>query len=202
MTVIKLCGLSNKSDILAVNKLVPDHIGFVFYPLSRRYVSFEQAFGLREMLDQRISSVGVFVDEDMDVIAELLDQGIIDTVQLHGSEDADYIRRLKDRSGKKVIKAFRINDAEDVEEAVASPADMILFDSGAGGGKLLDWSLLPDVKRPYYLAGGLTPDNVAEAIDRLSPYAVDVSSGIETDGRKDELKMIKFVNAVRGVKND
>ena len=202
MTVIKLCGLSNKSDILAVNKLVPDHIGFVFYPASRRYVSFEQAFGLREMLDQRISSVGVFIDEDMDVIAELLDQGIIDTVQLHGSEDADYIRRLKDRSGKKVIKAFRINDAEDVEEAVASPADMILFDSGAGGGKLLDWSLLPDVKRPYYLAGGLTPDNVAEAIDRLSPYAVDVSSGIETDGRKDELKMIKFVNAVRGVKND
>lgn len=202
MTRIKLCGLTGDEDIIAANRLRPEYIGFIFWEKSRRYLSAKGAEALKKMLDPAILAVGVFVDEDIAGVQSLLEKGIIDIAQLHGNEDEDYIIKLRQNSGKPVIKAFRVRDGDDVREAVDSPADYILFDSGAGGGRLLDWSLLREVERPYYLAGGLTPDNVVQAVNLLTPYAVDVSSGIETDGIKDEEKMTRFVNAVRGVKND
>ena len=197
MTKIKLCGLSRTRDILAANQLRPEYIGFVFAPKSSRYISSEQARELKALLSPQIRAVGVFVNEGIDRVEELLNSGVIDLAQLHGSEDADYIRQLRTRTGKPVIQAFRITSEEDVKRAEHSMADHILLDAGAGTGTVFDWSMLRQLRRPYFLAGGLGPDNVEEAVERLHPYAVDVSSGIETDGGKDPEKMAAFVAAVR-----
>ena len=197
MTKIKLCGLSRTRDILAANQLRPEYIGFVFAPKSSRYISSEQARELKALLSSQIRTVGVFVNEGIDRVEELLNSGVIDLAQLHGSEDADYIRQLRTRTGKPVIQAFRITSEEDVKRAEHSMADHILLDAGAGTGTVFDWSMLQQLRLPYFLAGGLGPENVKGAVERLHPYAVDVSSGIETDGSKDPEKMAAFVTAVR-----
>lgn len=197
MTRIKFCGLSRPCDIEAVNRLKPDYIGFVFAAKSRRYVTPEKAAKLRQLLAPGIQAVGVFVNEAPEMVAKLLDSGIIDMAQLHGSEDADYLNRLRQLTNKPIIQAFRIENAGDIANAQRSSADYILLDSGAGTGTVFDWNLLKDSKRPYFLAGGLSPDNVAQAVRTLHPFAVDVSSGIETGGVKDSQKMAAFVAAVR-----
>ena len=197
MTGIKFCGLKNPSDIEAANSLEPEYVGFVFAPKSRRFVTPEEACELKRLLSPKIQAVGVFVDERPEVIAELLTYGVIDMAQLHGTESPEDIRRLKEISGKPVITAFRIKTAEDVRKAMQSPADYVLLDSGMGTGTVFDWEMIKGMERPYFLAGGLEPGNVGQAIRRLSPFAVDVSSGIETDGVKDLRKMAEFSAAVR-----
>ena len=197
MVKINLCGLSLACDIRAANELKPEYIGFVFTPKSSRYVSYEQAAELKEMLAPGIRAVGVFTDEAPERIAELLDNGVIDIAQLHGREDEDYIEMLRSFTNRPFIKAYRIRTAEDLEAAKQSTADSILLDSGAGTGRVFDWRLIRDIGRPYFLAGGLSPDNVEDAVTYLHPYAVDVSSGIETNGRKDKIKMAAFAAAVR-----
>lgn len=196
-TKIKLCGLSRSRDIRAANALKPEFVGFVFAPRSRRYVSPQQAKTLKSLLSPEIQAVGVFVDEEAERVAELLDSGVIDLAQLHGTEDNGYIRRLRALTDQPVIQAFRVRSEEDVRRAADSGADHILLDAGAGTGTVFDWGLLRQIRRPYFLAGGLGPDNVEGAVERLHPYAVDVSSGIETDGGKDPEKMAAFVAAVR-----
>lgn len=197
MTRIKFCGLTRKCDIEAVNELGPEYIGFVFWPRSKRVVTREQALELKAMLDPSIKAVGVFVDEDIEVVKSLLNDDIIDIAQLHGSEDGTYINDLKMSTGKTVIKAFKIRSEDDGRQAEESPADMVLLDSGMGTGKTFNWEIIKGVKRPFFLAGGLAPDNAAEAIRELHPYALDVSSGIETEGIKDTKKMTDFYEAVR-----
>ena len=197
MTRIKFCGLTRKCDIEAVNELGPEYIGFVFWPRSKRVVTREQALELKAMLDPSIKAVGVFVDEDIEVVKSLLNDDIIDIAQLHGSEDGTYINDLKMSTGKPVIKAFKIRSEDDAKKAQTSPADWVLLDSGMGTGKTFNWEIIKGVKRPYFLAGGLAPDNAAEAIRELHPYALDVSSGIETEGIKDTKKMTDFYEAVR-----
>ena len=197
MTKIKFCGLTRIEDIEEVNKLKPDYIGFVFWPRSKRVVTREQASELKAMLDPSIKAVGVFVDEDIEVVKSLLNDDIIDIAQLHGSEDGTYINDLKMSTGKPVIKAFKIRSEDDGRQAEESPADMVLLDSGMGTGKTFNWEIIKGVKRPFFLAGGLAPDNAAEAIRELHPYALDVSSGIETEGIKDTKKMTDFYEAVR-----
>lgn len=198
MTKIKLCGLSRPEDIQIANTLRPDYIGFVFAPKSKRFVPPARAAALKALLPEEIRAVGVFVREDPWHVAELLRQGVIDMAQLHGGEDDAYIARLRELTDKPIIQAFRVDSAEDVGRAQRSPADYILLDSGAGGtGTTFDWSLLKTIHRPWFLAGGLDPDNVAQAVKRYRPWAVDVSSGIETDGRKDPEKMKRFVEQVR-----
>ena len=200
MTKIKLCGLSRPQDIQAANGLLPDYIGFVFAPKSRRYVTPKQAAQLRGLLDPGITAVGVFVNEAPKAVAELLDRGVIDIAQLHGTEDEEYISALRALTDRPLIKAFRIDSEQDILAAQNSTADYILLDSGDGGtGTCFDWSLIRRLERPYFLAGGLRVDNVGDAVAALDPYAVDVSSGIETGGVKDTNKMIEFVHAVRGV---
>jgi phosphoribosylanthranilate isomerase len=199
MTKIKLCGLSRPQDIEVANKLKPNYIGFVFAPNSRRYVTPETAAQLRAMLAPDIQAVGVFVNEPPESVAALLAQGVIDLAQLHGKEDEGYIAALRALTDKPLIQAFRIDRAEDVSAARASSADLILLDAGSGGtGTTFDWGLIRDLSRPYFLAGGLDADNAAQAVARLHPFAVDVSSGVETDGWKDPNKMTDFVRAVRG----
>ena len=198
MTKIKLCGLSRPCDIVAVNALLPDYIGFVFAKKSRRYVAPEKAKALREALNPAIRAVGVFVREAPEFVAGLLNDGVIDLAQLHGGEDEAYIARLRTLTDRPIIQAFRIEAPADLDRARASKADTILLDNGAGGtGSAFDWSLLTGFDRPYFLAGGLGPGNVAQAIAALHPFAVDVSSGIETDGYKDVEKMRAFVMAAR-----
>ncbi|MBQ9165859.1 MAG: phosphoribosylanthranilate isomerase [Oscillospiraceae bacterium] len=198
MTKIKLCGLSRVCDIEWANRLKPEYIGFVFAPKSRRYISRERAAELKGKLDPEIKAVGVFVNEDPEAVLDLLKDGIIDIAQLHGSETEDYIRQLRMGTDKQIIKAVRIDTPQDVIAAQSSSADYILLDSGSGGtGKVFDWELIRQIGRPYFLAGGLSPHNAAHALSMLNPYAVDVSSGIETDGQKDPEKMQEFVTIIR-----
>ncbi len=197
MTKIKLCGLSRPCDIEAANRLKPEYIGFVFLPKSRRYVTYERAKELKSMLSPEIKAVGVFVDESPQMVAQLLNDGIIDIAQLHGSEGEDYIKLMRNLANKPIIKAFRIKLWDDIARAEESSADYILLDSGMGTGIQFDWNLIQSIKRPYFLAGGLDCGNVCEAIKKLRPYAVDVSSGIETNGLKDKEKMAEFVAMVR-----
>ena len=197
MTKIKLCGLSRPCDIGAANELKPDYIGFVFAPKSKRYVTPEKAMELKQMLLPEIQSVGVFVNEKPETVVKLLQDGTIDIAQLHGAEDEEYIIQLRQLTDKPIIKAFRIETASDIEKALQSTADYLLLDSGAGTGTVFDWKQIQNIKRPYFLAGGLDADNAAEAVNTLRPYALDVSSGIETSGLKDKSKMAAFVSAVR-----
>jgi phosphoribosylanthranilate isomerase len=200
-TKIKLCGLTREEDIRAANALAPAYVGFVFAEKSRRYVSPQTAARLKALLAPGIRAVGVFVNAPVEAVAQLLEAGTIDIAQLHGAEDEAYIAALRARLGKPtpILQAFRIETEQDVARAARSTADCLLVDHGPGGtGEAFDWALLRGLQRPYFLAGGLTPENVATAVRALHPYAVDVSSGIETAGKKDPAKMRAFCEAVRG----
>lgn len=198
MTKIKLCGLTRPEDIAAANALKPEYIGFVFAPKSRRAVSREKAAELRAQLSPEIQTVGVFVNEAPETVARLLNEDLLDIAQLHGQEDAAYIARLRSLTPKPLWQAFWVEDAASLAAAARSTADMVLLDSGAGGtGTVFNWKLLQGFPRPYILAGGLDADNAADAVSRLHPDVVDVSSGIETAGKKDPAKMAAFVAAVR-----
>lgn len=197
MSKIKLCGLSRECDIEAVNELKPEYIGFILTSGFRRSVPVERVIELRKHLSEGIRVVGVFVDEPVEKIAELLNAGVIDLAQLHGKEDNAYIDRLRKLANTTIIKAFKLNNQEDIDLVNACAADYVLLDSGTGCGQVFDWNLIHDIKLPFFLAGGLHPGNVADAIKKVNPYAVDVSSGIETDGYKDREKMTEFVRTVR-----
>ena len=202
-TKIKFCGLRTTKDVEHANELRPDYIGFVFAKKSRRAVTERQAELLKSYLEPGIIKVGVFVREDPERIASLLHNGTIDYAQLHGGEDAEYIRNLRKLTEAPIIQAFRVDTGEDLAAAERSEADYILLDSGSGGnGTSFDWELLEGFSRPYFLAGGLDPGNVREAVRKLHPFAVDVSSGIETAGRKDPLKMTNFTDQVRNLNEE
>lgn len=197
MTRIKFCGLTRPCDIQAANELKPEYVGFVFAPKSKRYVAPEKARELRRLLAPGIQAVGVFVNENPERVAGLLRDGVIDIAQLHGGEDDDCVKLLRRLANKPIIKAFRVKTESDAADAEVCPADYVLLDSGAGTGTVFDWSLIRSINRPYFLAGGLGADNVISAVELLHPFAVDVSSGIETDGAKDKTKMAAFAAAVR-----
>lgn len=199
-TRIKCCGMFREEDIAAVNEAKPDFCGFIVdFPKSHRNVSPERAAELAAQLDASIVPVGVFVDEDPEVIARMVRAGAIRAVQLHGREDAGYLARLRKLlpEGTPVVQAFKVRDAGDVTHAETSSADLVLLDNGQGTGQSFDWSLVRHVARPFVLAGGLTPGNVAEAIRAVHPWAVDLSSGLETNGLKDPDKIKAAVAAVR-----
>lgn len=200
MTKIKFCGMRTLEATAIANEIMPDYVGFVLAPQFWRHITPDTAKELRAALNPDIKTVGVFVDNPFEEIKNLLDSGVIDLAQLHGSEDEDFIRRLQKASQKPIIKAFKIEMAKDIERAQASPADYVLLDSGAGTGESFDWSLIRNFGRDYFLAGGLCPENVREAIEKCRPYAVDVSSGIETDKIKDPAKMRDFAKKVRELK--
>lgn len=196
-TKIKICGLKRQEDIEYVNIYKPDYIGFVFFPPSSRYVTKEKACELRKELSPEIIPVGVFLDNSLDEILEIVESGAIDIVQLHGKTAPDLVRALKDKISLPIMEAFTIKSNEDIEKALCSDADMILLDNGAGGtGQSFDWRLLKKLKRPYFLAGGLNPDNVVQALEN-KPFGVDTSSGVETNKLKDLNKIKTFIEKVR-----
>lgn len=197
MSKIKICGLSRKCDIDYVNELMPDYIGFVFAK-SRRQIDRRKAEKLREMLNENIQTVGVFVNEDINKVAYMANNSIIDMIQLHGSEDETYVKSLRYKTDAKIIKAFKINSYEDIKMANESDAEYILLDNGKGGtGESFDWGYVDNIDRPYFLAGGINESNLEAAL-RLQPYAIDLSSGIETDGFKDYNKIKNVIRTVRG----
>ena len=194
---IKLCGLRTAQAIRCANMLLPDYVGFVFVPESKRHIHVETAGALRRLLDPRILSVGVFTDAKMSFITRLAEEGIIDVIQLHGHEDETYIRALQNCTTVPIIQAFKVHAKADIQRAEQSSADIVLLDGGAGTGKPFSWTLIKGLRRPYFLAGGLDADNIETALAQLAPYGVDVSSGIETAGEKDPEKMRAFVMKVR-----
>lgn len=201
MTKIKLCGIKSEDDIKVINEVLPDYIGFVFVLKSKRYISFDTANTLKNKLDNRVKAVGVFVNEDIENIAYLVKNKIIDIVQLHGNEDESYINILKTKINVPIIHAYQIKSKADIKSA-KNDTDFILLDAGAGCGETFDEALLEDFDNEYFLAGGLSIDNIKEKIIKLHPFGVDVSSGIETEGKKDAAKIRKFVSLVREVDND
>ena len=201
MTKIKLCGIKSEDDIKVINEVLPDYIGFVFAGKSKRYISFDTANTLKNKLDNRVKAVGVFVNEDIENIAYLVKNKIIDIVQLHGNEDESYINTLKTKINVPIIYAYQIKSKADIKSA-KNDTDFILLDAGAGCGETFDEALLEDFDNEYFLAGGLSIDNIKEKIIKLHPFGVDVSSGIETEGKKDAAKIRKFVSLVREVNND
>lgn len=200
MTKIKFCGLKRKIDIDYANVIRPDYIGFVFVRESVRYVQAEEAKLLRSKLHSGIVPVGVFADEPVENVARMLNEGVIDVAQLHGREDDSYIARLRQMADRPIIQAFGISSETDVTRALRSPADYILFDNQCGGsGKTFEWSLLSSIQRPFFLAGGLNATNIRQAILLLRPFAVDISSSVETSKFKDQDKMRLIADAVRSI---
>lgn len=199
-TKMKLCGLFRTQDIDYANRLLTDYVGFVLhFPKSHRSIDGEKAKQLKERLSPKIKAVGVFVNEKAEICAALANGGVIDLIQLHGGENAAYLQNLKTLTDAPIIKAVKVTSPNDVEQAQTLGADYLLLDGGTGSGKTFDHSLIEntEIRQPFFLAGGLSADNIGTVIKKFHPFAVDVSSAIETGGLKDYNKMAAFVNAVR-----
>ena len=216
---VKMCGISKVETIPAVVEAKPDYMGLVFAP-SKRQVTVDQAKTLVEELhrgyaqkygsdtkhdkNDTIKTVGVFVNETVDNLVTIANEANLDAVQLHGDEDETFIQSLKERTNVEVWKAVQIRSAADVEEWIDSSADMLLFDAyhkdeRGGTGEVFDWSSLDAFERPFMLAGGIDSTNVARAIWTVRPYGIDISSGIETNGVKDDEKITAFTKIVKSI---
>lgn len=195
MCKIKICGLRRLEDVDYINEAHPDYAGVILADPAKfhRAISRRQALAIRERLDPSIPLVGVFVNNSFTEVESYLMDDVIDIAQLHGRESNEFAVSLSFNCRKPIFKAFQIHSPADVERAIRSRADQVLLDSGAGSGKTFDWSIVSDVRRPFLLAGGLNPDNLAQAIAQTHPWAVDLSSGVETDGVKDREKILKAV---------
>ena len=198
---LKFCGLTREADICAANETRPDYIGFVFAE-SRRRVTDRQAAHLKAGLAPGIQTVGVFVHDAPEHIAALANRGVIDLIQLHGGESAAYIRQLRQLTAAPVIYAVRVGKQNDIERVNGYPVDFLLLDSlvkntYGGSGEMFDWSLIGRMGKPFFLAGGLNETNIPHAM-RTGAYALDLSSGIETDGVKDAEKMRRIAALVKG----
>ena len=201
---IKLCGMFRECDIDYANEAMPDYIGFVLeFPKSHRSIGFDTAKRLRTRLAPGIKAVGVFVNSPETTCAEYANCGIIDVIQLHGSEDADYISRLRKLTGAPIIKAAKVRSSGDIGQVQGLGADFILLDNGTGTGKMFDHSLLDgvEIRQPFFLAGGLDPDNLKQAAEAVRPYCVDLSSGVESNKLKDKEKMLAAVRAAREIQD-
>lgn len=202
MTKIKLCGMMRPCDIDYANEVLPDYVGFIFAN-TRRKISMEQAEAFREALNDRIDAVGVFYNEKPEVVLEYAAKNIIQVIQLHGDEDKQYIENLRSQTKLPIWKAVKVRTKNDLRKQPEYGADLYLLDTYKAGelggcGEQFDWSSLRQMSIPYFLAGGITPENVTEAL-KYCPYGIDVSSGIESNGQKDRKKMIEIVRRIRNV---
>ena len=198
MTKIKICGLYRDPDIDYVNEAGPDYAGFILnFPKSHRNLTPERAARLRDRLAPGIRAVGVFVDQPVQTVLAAAEAASLDVIQLHGHEDDGHIAALRKQTGCELWKAFKVRSAADLTAAEKCAADVVRLDNGYGTGEVFDWSLLGGFGRPFALAGGLTPENIPEAIRTMHPLLVDISSGVETDKLKDRDKILAAVRAAR-----
>ncbi|MCP1101579.1 phosphoribosylanthranilate isomerase [Aequitasia blattaphilus] len=199
MTKIKVCGIKRLEDVEYLNELMPDYAGFVFAQSSRQ-ISKEEGSFLRSRLDGMIPVVGVFVNENPEVVLDCVEQGIVQMIQLHGEEGNNYIDFLRRYSAVPIIKSISITKKEDMDSVRDSTADYVLLDNRSpGSGKKFNWDLVEKIERPFFLAGGISIDNVEESIHRFKPYGVDSSSSLETDGVKDKKKIKEFIRRIKNV---
>lgn len=196
---IKICGLKSLDDIEIINKVQTDYAGFIFAKNSKRKIDFDLAFKMKENINPKIKVVGVFQNQEIDKIIELSD--ILDVIQLHGEEDNKFIKLLKENTDKKIIKAYKANDKlkENIETSLA---DYILIDSNTknsfgGTGLAFDWKVIPQTNRKIFLAGGLNINNIEKAIKTINPYCLDINSGVETNNKKDEKKILEIVKLIK-----
>lgn len=209
LTKIKICGLMREEDILAVNSYCPEYIGFVFAE-SKRRITDEKAAALKKLLLPKIQAVGVFVNEPMEHIIELCRYKVIDFIQLHGEEELDYIKKLQKEVKNPIIKAVRVQNIQQILDAVKLPVKYLLFDtyvknSYGGSGKTFDKSKIKEAygqiesekRKPFFIAGGLKKENILETIKACKPEAIDISSGVETEDKKDKDKIAEVIQLVR-----
>ena len=201
MTKIKICGLSREQDVDAVNAAGADYAGFILlFPRSHRNIGEERAAFLRERLLPGIRPVCVFVDQPPETVARAAERIRPDVIQLHGEEDDAYIRLIRKRTGAEIWKAFRVRSDADLAAAEKSCADLILLDNGYGTGRTFDWRKVRGLSRPFALAGGLTPENIPDAVELLAPEILDLSSGVETERVKDPDRILAAVRAAHGAR--
>lgn len=207
MSKIKICGMMHKEDIEAVNELRPDFVGFIMSTEQkfRRQISTAKAEKFRSLLKPSIKAVGVFVDEPIEFIEEICENDIIDLIQLHGNEDDDYILKLSRRVKTPIIKAVHVRTTEQILEAQKLHCQYLLLDTAytdkvGGGGKSFNWDIIPEkLQKPFFLAGGINADNIADAVKTVNPYSIDLSSSVEIDGKKDRSKIKEVIEKVRRV---
>ena len=197
---VKICGITTKAEVDAVNRCRPDYMGFVFAD-SRRRVTYEEAANLKRQLSSGIKAVGVFVNEPIDYILKLVQERVVDLIQLHGEEDESYLRLLRQKTACPIMRAVRVRNTKQILEASGLSCDILLLDSFhkdtfGGSGECFDHSLIPPLQKPFFLAGGLNVGNLGHCIARCKPYGIDVSSGAETNGRKDEEKIRQIIEIV------
>lgn len=204
MVKVKICGICHDVEIGIMNELVPDFVGFVFVSKSRHFIAPEHAGVLRSRLRPGIRSVGVFANHSLRDVAMCVEVAGLDMVQLHGNETGEYIAALREFIRCPIMKVYKVTTPMDAEKAMYSTADYVMLDGGnAGDGKTFDWSLLGNVRRKYFLSGGLTPENMIKALGITpQPYALNVSSGVEANRMKDYRKVMKFILGVKGFKNN
>lgn len=209
MTKIKICGIRTSDDVAIINEYKPDFIGYIFAPTWRE-ISLETALALSKEVDKSIQKVGVFVNREIDFAAETLISGAVDLLQLHGQEDREYEEQLFStlinhgigNPQSKCIKAYRIKSEADILAATSTLCSRLLLDAYSdkdigGTGESFDWTLIQNLDKPFFLAGGINADNVRRAIETVQPYAVDASSSLETDRKKDREKIKNFIKAAR-----
>jgi phosphoribosylanthranilate isomerase len=204
MLKVKVCGVKNSDIVPLLNKLTPDYVGFILSSGFKRSVDRQTAKGIKLGLDGKIKTVGVFVNEDINTIVSFLKDGIIDVVQLHGDEDENYIAALKKLYPVTVIKSVGVEGGKVL--LYPDNCDYLLLDAydrklRGGTGKKVEWRSYPELTKPYFLAGGITAENVAEAVKAVKPYGVDSSGGLETDGEKDAGKVERYIKNARAVVN-
>lgn len=203
MTKIKICGLRSLEDVDIVNQYEPDYIGFVFAP-SKRMVTQELALEMRRRLKSSIQSVGVFVNAPISQILSLAEQHVIDVIQLHGDETEKEIVKLRETTKLPIIRSIRVKSQEQILQASQLEVDYLLCDTFVkgqygGSGLTFDWTLIPKVRQPIFIAGGINLSNVKDVINQAQPYCIDISSGVETEGRKDEAKIKEIIETVREI---
>ena len=203
MIKVKICGICHESEIGIMNELSPDYVGFVFVPRNRHFIAPEIASVLRSKLRKGIKTVGVFANESLKTVAMCVEVSGVNMVQLHGNETNEYLAALREYVRCPIIKVYKVAKPIDAEKAGYSTADYSMLDGGsAGDGKIFDWSLIGKIHRKFFLSGGLTPENVINALNLASqPFAVNVSSGVESNRIKDYKKVMKFIDAVRNLKS-
>ena len=202
MAKVKICGISHDVEIGIMNELMPDYVGFNFCSKSKRFIAPEHAGLLRSKLKKGIKSVGVFENAKLDQVALTVETAGLDMVQLRGHETGEYIAVLREYIKCPIIRAFRVSTSMEAERAMYTTADYVMLDSGAGSGTKFDWGMIGSSKRrPYFLKDGLNPDNIQQALELSpQPYALDVSTGVESGSLKDYRKVMKFLQAVRSFK--
>ncbi len=202
MIKVKICGICHEVEIGIMNELGPDYVGFVFVPKSRHFIAPEYAALLRSKLRRGIQTVGVFANESLKTVAMTVEVSGINMIQLHGNETGEYVAALREYVRCPIMKVYKVAKPIDAEKAMYSTADLVMLDGGnAGDGRLFDWSLIGPVHRKFFLSGGLTPENIEDALNLTSqPYALNVSSGVEANRTKDYRKVMKFISAARNFK--